>query len=162
MSIEFFLSSVLKWISLLLFFASLLFVYRGLPDPAAVHFDSIGQPDGFLPKEQLFYVMAGIVLFFNIVVGYLAKAIKKLPLKSVYFQSKGEGMIQTILSYFLNFGLVLLNLYLAYVLRVLLMVNDSRTESMDFSYLGSLGLIFFLIWIIYPFARIFFLPNKNN
>ncbi len=160
MSIEFFLFRALKWILLIVFAISLLFVYRGLPDPAAVHFDMDGQPDGFLPKTQIFYLLGGIVILFNILVGTVAKLVLKVPISNEFLKSKGQEEVRMVFAHFFNFFLVLLNAYAAYITRVLIMTNDSRTSDTDYSYLGSMALVFILIWLIYPIARIIFMPNK--
>ena len=51
MSIEYFISRVGRYLSIFAFILVLLFTYRGLPDPAAVHFGANGRGDGFLPKK---------------------------------------------------------------------------------------------------------------
>ncbi|NBW03581.1 MAG: DUF1648 domain-containing protein, partial [Cytophagia bacterium] len=52
MSIDYFLSRVLRIFTLLSLGITLLFIYRGLPDPVAVHFGETGRGDGFLPKAE--------------------------------------------------------------------------------------------------------------
>jgi uncharacterized membrane protein len=66
MSIDHFVSRIWRILSMVAFGFTLLFVYRGLPDPAAVHFGETGRGDGFLPKEEIFYLTAGIVTILNV------------------------------------------------------------------------------------------------
>mgnify|MGYP000435073574 CR=1 FL=1 len=68
MAIDHFVSRFWRVVSIIAFGLTLLFTYRGLPDPTAVHFGETGRGDGFLPKEEVFYVMAGVVTFLNVLV----------------------------------------------------------------------------------------------
>lgn len=147
---------------LIIFSISLLFVYRGLPDLAAVHFDAQGKADGFLPKEQIFYLFGGIVFSMNILVGSIAKLVHKLPVNQPFLKNKGEAEVKMVYAHFFHFFLLLLNAFAAYITRVLIMVNDSRTAQTDFSFLGSLALVFVLILLIYLVGRILILPNQSN
>ncbi len=75
MSIDYFVSRVWRIVSMVAFGITLLFVYRGLPDPAAVHFGETGRGDGFLPKEEIFYLTAGIVTILNVLALLLIKSV---------------------------------------------------------------------------------------
>jgi uncharacterized membrane protein len=68
MSIDYFLSRVLRIFTLLSLGITLLFIYRGLPDPVAVHFGETGRGDGFLPKAEVFYLLAGVITVLNILI----------------------------------------------------------------------------------------------
>mgnify|MGYP006186922565 CR=1 FL=1 len=75
MSIDYFVSRAWRIVSMVAFGITLLFVYRGLPDPAAVHFGETGRGDGFLPKEEIFYLSAGIVTILNVLALLLIKSV---------------------------------------------------------------------------------------
>ena len=77
MSIDHFASRVWRILSIVAFGISLLFIYRGLPDPTAVHFGETGRGDGFLPKEEVFYLVAGITTLLNVL--SLLIQLDKLP-----------------------------------------------------------------------------------
>jgi hypothetical protein len=133
---------------------SLLFIYRGLPDPTAVHFGETGRGDGFLPKEEVFYLTAGIVTTLNVLALLLIKAIDKIPTDKwatilPVFAEKGNLTIKSTLINWLHFFPALINTYLILVIRALLMLNDERTNQTDYSYLPSLGIVFLLVWLIY-------------
>jgi hypothetical protein len=146
------------------FGVSLLFIYRGLPDPTAVHFGETGRGDGFLPKEEVFYLVAGIITLLNVLTLLLIKAIDKIPLSKwgeilPVFAEKGNDTIKNTFINWLHFFPALINTYLILVMRALLMLNDERTYQTDYSYIPSLGVVFLLIWLIYLPVRLFASPK---
>ncbi len=164
MSIDKFISRVWRVLSMIAFGISLLFVYRGLPDPTAVHFGETGRGDGFLPKEEIFYLTAGIVTALNVLGLLLIKSLEKVPtnLFSIIlkaFASKGDLIIQQTCVHWLHLLLALINTYLILVFRVLLLLNDERTNQADYSYLPKLGIVLFLVWAIYLPIRLWTYPN---
>ncbi len=164
MSIDKFISRVWRVLSMVAFGISLLFIYRGLPDPTAVHFGETGRGDGFLPKEEIFYLTAAIVTILNVLGLLLIKSIQKIPgrLFSHYLQafaSKGDLIIQQTFVHWIHFLLALINTYLILVFRVLLLLNDERTNQADYSYLPKVGIILLLIWLIYLPIRLWSYPT---
>ena len=154
MSIDKFISRVWRVLSMIAFGISLLFVYRGLPDPTAVHFGETGRGDGFLPKEEIFYLTAAIVTILNVLGLLLIRSIEKIP-RSYFgnflnaFAEKGDLIIQQTCVHWIHFLLALINTYLILAFRVLLLLNDERTNQADYSYLPKVGIALFLIWMIY-------------
>jgi len=164
MSIDHFASRVWRILSIVAFGLSLLFIYRGLPDPTAVHFGETGRGDGFLPKEEVFYLTAGIVTTLNVLALLLIKAIDKIPTDKwaailPVFAEKGNLTIKSTLINWLHFFPALINTYLILVIRALLMLNDERTNQTDYSYLPSLGIVFLLVWLIYLPVRLINSPK---
>jgi len=154
MAIDHFVSRFWRVVSIIAFGITLLFIYRGLPDPTAVHFGETGRGDGFLPKEEVFYLMAGIVTVFNVLVLLLIKNLEKVPsfLKlSIFsiFASKGEKIIRSTVLNWAHFLPAAFNTYLIFVLRALLLMNDERTYDQDFSYILWLGYGLILAWLLY-------------
>jgi hypothetical protein len=164
MSIDHFASRVWRILSMVAFGISLLFIYRGLPDPTAVHFGETGRGDGFLPKEEIFYLVAGISTALNVLALLLIKAISRIPTERwsqllPVFAEKGNEVIQSTFLNWMHFFPALINTYLILVMRALLMLNDERTNQTDYSYIPSLGLVFLLIWLIYLPVRLFASPK---
>jgi len=164
MSIDKFISRVWRVLSMVAFGISLLFIYRGLPDPTAVHFGETGRGDGFLPKEEIFYLTAAIVTILNVLGLLLIKSIEKIPgsLFGKYlraFASKGNLIIQQTFVHWIHFLLALINTYLILVFRVLLLLNDERTNQADYSYLPKVGIILLLLWLIYLPVRLWSYPT---
>jgi len=164
MSIDHFASRVWRILSIVAFGLSLLFIYRGLPDPTAVHFGETGRGDGFLPKEEVFYLTAGIVTTLNVLALLLIKAIDKIPTDKwatilPVFAEKGDLTIKSTFINWLHFFPALINTYLILVIRALLMLNDERTNQTDYSYLPSLGIVFLLVWLIYLPVRLITSPK---
>ena len=167
MSIDKFISRVWRVLSMIAFGISLLFVYRGLPDPTAVHFGETGRGDGFLPKEEIFYLTAAIVTILNVLGLLLIKSVEKIP-RSYFgnflnaFAPKGDLIIQQTSVHWIHFLLALINTYLILVFRVLLLLNDERTNQADYSYLPKVGIALFLTWMIYLPARLWSYPNSTD
>ena len=164
MSIDHFASRVWRILSMVAFGISLLFIYRGLPDPTAVHFGETGRGDGFLPKEEVFYLVAGIITLLNVLALSLIKAIDKIPTEKwgqilPAFAEKGNETIKSTFINWLHFFPALINTYLILVMRALLMLNDERTYQTDYSYIPSLGVVFLLMWLIYLPVRLFASPK---
>lgn len=164
MSIDHFASRVWRILSIVAFGISLLFIYRGLPDPTAVHFGETGRGDGFLPKEEVFYLTAGIVTILNVLALLLIKAIDKIPTEKwsqilPVFAEKGNSSIKNTFINWLHFFPALINTYLILVMRALLMLNDERTNQTDYSYLPLLGIVFLLVWLIYLPVRLITSPK---
>ena len=164
MSIDHFASRVWRILSMVAFGISLLFIYRGLPDPTAVHFGETGRGDGFLPKEEVFYLVAGIITLLNVLALLLIKAIQKIPTEKwgqilPAFTEKGNETIKSTFVNWLHFFPALINTYLILVMRALLMLNDERTYQTDYNYIPSLGIVFLLIWLIYLPVRLFASPK---
>ncbi len=166
MSVDYFVSRAWRIVSMVAFGFTLLFVYRGLPDPAAVHFGETGRGDGFLPKEEIFYLSAGIVTMLNVLALLLIKSVANVP-EQVWgkifqlFASKGDLTIKTTTINWLHFLPALINTYLILVLRVLLLLNDQRTFDADYTYITKLGIILTLLWLLYLPIRLFFSPNHS-
>lgn len=167
MSIDKFISRVWRVLSMIAFGISLLFIYRGLPDPTAVHFGETGRGDGFLPKEEIFYLTAAIVTILNVLGLLLIKSVEKIP-RSYFgkflnaFAQKGDLIIQQTCVHWVHFLLALINTYLILVFRVLLLLNDERTNQADYSYLPKVGIALSLIWMIYLPARLWSYPNSTD
>lgn len=166
MSIDYFVSRAWRIVSIVAFGITLLVVYRGLPDPAAVHFGETGRGDGFLPKEEIFYLSAGIVTILNVLALLLIKSVANVP-ETVWgkflnvFANKGDQTIKTTLINWLHFLPALINTYLILVFRVILLLNDQRTFDADYSYIPKLGILLTLLWLLYFPIRLFFSPNHS-
>ena len=164
MSIDHFASRVWRILSMVAFGISLLFIYRGLPDPTAVHFGETGRGDGFLPKEEVFYLVAGIITLLNVLTLLLIKAIDKIPTEKwglilPVFAEKGNATVKNTFINWLHFFPALINTYLILVMRALLMLNDERTYQTDYSYIPRLGIVFILVWVIYVPVRLVASPK---
>jgi uncharacterized membrane protein len=166
MSIDHFVSRIWRILSMVAFGFTLLFVYRGLPDPAAVHFGETGRGDGFLPKEEIFYLTAGLVTILNVLALLLIQSVARVPesvLGKIFnlFASKGEATIKTTLINWLHYFPALINTFLILVFRVLLQLNDLRTYDSDYTYVPKLGIILLLVWLLYLPIRLLLSPTHS-
>lgn len=167
MSIEYFISRVWRISSLIGLGITLLFIYRGLPDPAAVHFGETGRGDGFLPKDQIFYLIALVITVLNVLSLLLIKTVARIPtisftrLLAIFHSENGEDLQKSLINW-LHFLPAIINTFLILVLRTLLLLNDSRTYSQDFSYIFWVGGLLILIWLVYLPFRLFSLPKLTE
>ena len=152
MSIEYFISRVGRYLSIFAFIIVLLFTYRGLPDAVGIHFGADGRGDGFMPKNQVFYVFGAIMFSLNILIVLLASNVKKLPITA--FKSipqkvwlKEPTQLMGVIINWINFLPTIINVFLLLALRALLDLNDERSFNTDYSYLLVLGIVFLLIWL---------------
>ena len=165
MSIEYFVSRVGRYLSIFAFIIVLLFTYRGLPDDVGVHFGADGRGDGFLPKNQVFYLFGTIMFSLNILVVLLVSNVKKLPpttFKSIpnkdWLQDPTQ-LIGVVINW-LNFLPTIINVFLLLALRALLALNDERSFNTDYSYLLVVGAVFLMIWLFYLPIRILYTKPK--
>jgi len=165
MSIEYFISRVGRYLSIFAFIIVLLFTYRGLPDSVGVHFGSDGRGDGFLPKNQVFYVFGAIMVSLNILIVLLVSNVKKLPITA--FNSipnkdwlKDPKQLIGVVINWINFLPTIINVFLLLALRALLALNDERSFNTDYTYLLVLGVVFLLIWLFYLPIRILYTKPK--
>jgi len=167
MSIEYFFSRVWRYLSIVAFVMVLLFTYRGLPDPAAVHFGADGRGDATLPKNQVFYLFGGLMLALNILVVLLVNSVKKLPLEAFQWIPNKKWLTDRkqlieVLSNWLNFLPAIVNTFLLLILRALLALNDERTFNTDYTYLLVIGIVLLLIWIFYLPIRLLYTSPKEE
>lgn len=165
MSIEHFFSRVWRYLSIVAFVMVLLFTYRGLPDPTAVHFGTDGRGDATLPKNQVFYLFASLMLGLNIIVVLLINSIQKLPSTSFQWIPNKNWLqdhkqaIEVIVNW-LNFLPAIVNTFLLLILRALLALNDERTFNTDYTYLLIIGIVLLLIWLFYLPIRLLYTNPK--
>jgi hypothetical protein len=165
MSIEYFISRVGRYLSIFAFVLVLLFTYRGLPDPAAVHFGADGHGDGFLPKNEVFYLFGGLMFALNILVVLLVSNVNKLSIKAfTWIPNKlwlnDRKQLIEVVSNWLNFLPMIVNTFLLLILRALLALNDERTFNTDYTYLLIMGVVLLLIWIFYLPVRLLYTSPK--
>jgi Protein of unknown function (DUF1648) len=165
MSIEYFISRVGRYLSIFAFVLVLLFTYRGLPDPTAVHFGADGRGDGFLPKNEVFYLFGGLMFALNILVVLLVSNVNKLSIKAfTWIPNKlwlnDRKQLIEVISNWLNFLPMIVNIFLLLILRALLALNDERTFNTDYTYLLIMGVVLLLIWIFYLPVRLLYTSPK--
>lgn len=154
MSIEFFMSRVGRYVSALGFVVILLFTYRGLPDFVAIHFDANNRGDGFMPKEQIFYWIAGIVLISNMLPIALARAFCKIPSEVLVWIPNKKWLenrkeLNESFTNWMNFLVALVNIFSIMTLRTLLLLNDDRTGGKNYSYILVIGLVLLMVCFFY-------------
>lgn len=159
MPIDHFIARVWRFLSIIGFAITLLFVYRGLPNPTAVHFGPSGRGDGYLPKDQIFYLLSLVMTAFNVLAIMMIRSLERFPKawfeqKIPLFAPKGGEVLRQVFLNFLHFLPAIINTYLVFVLRALLLLNDERTFAQNVGYLIPLAIVLLLLWLIYPILRL--------
>ena len=136
-----------------------------MPDDVGVHFGTDGRGDGFMPKNQVFYLFGSIMFGLNILIVLLVNNVQKLPITAFNFIPnkvwlKDRKQLVDVIINWINFLPTIINVFLLLILRALLALNDERTFNTDYTYLLILGLIFLLIWLFYLPVRLLYTSPK--
>ncbi|MFN8357973.1 MAG: hypothetical protein U0Y10_26160 [Spirosomataceae bacterium] len=166
MSIEYFVCRVWRFFSIVAALAALFFAYTTLPE--SVFVDHVrNKPTESLSKSNVFYVVTGLLLIINVLIGFLENAFAQLPDQRLSFlTATGWNQVRTELNMRFSNWLRLLqggmNFFVVLTIYALTMVNlpDTKKTINDYQwilYVGAFGLIIWLFWL--P-LRILFLKPK--
>lgn len=149
------------------FLAHIVFYYPNLPENIASHFNGLGEPNGFMSKQN-FVVFEGVILLIIIFeFTLLPPIIKKMPNSWINLPNKDywlsaerrEATFGTIRSYFEWFSVALLSLFIA-VNHLVFQANLTRQNLSGTAMWLILGafLAFTIGWLI-KFIRQFRMRN---
>lgn len=148
--------------------ATVLFCYATLPDDIAVTHTKEGLPDGFVSKEMFFYVAAGVLLGFNLLMGALRDQVLKInfaklnPLSEWAMQPK---KLRLFLTAWFNGFLAFVNTFLVFVLLGLYNVNSNTGKRLDFNYdwlmIFGIAMILFILFYL-PLKLLFTNPAADD
>lgn len=138
--------------------ATVLFCYTTLPDDVAITHTGTGMPDGFVSKEMFFYVAAGVLLGFNLLINALRDQLIKIDFAKINPLSEWAQQpkkLRLFLKTWFNGFLAFVNTFLVFVLLGLYNVNSNKGQRLDFNY--DWLMIFGITAILFI---LFFLPLK--
>lgn len=148
--------------------ATVLFCYATLPDDIAVTHTETGLPDGFVSKEKFFYVAAGVLLGFNLLLGALRDQLIKVDFAKLNPVSKWASQpkkLHDFLKTWFNSFLAFVNTFLVFVLLGLYNVNSNKGQRLDFNYdwLMLFGIaVMLLILFFLPFKLLYTNPPSDD
>ena len=137
---------------------ALAWTYSLLPDLVAVGFASSGLAEHYLEKDTIFYIVMGLIIFNNVVIAAMAKAISKVPVsllpipnRQVWTEHREE--LDEHLTNWLYCLVAAINTIVALSLFALATINSTQFKQDVFSfawlfYLGFAMLI--LIFVALP------------
>jgi uncharacterized membrane protein len=163
-TIEYFVTRASRYFSLIFCAVLFLWVYAGMPEQIAVHFDAQDEPDGFLPRGQFFYLFGGILLVFNILPILLIQPVAALPDAAIARWPNGARWLQNRADFNETFGNwmsllpTLFNVLSLFLIKTLgkLNANDYHAKVSDFGWLLWAALFALVFWVFYGPVRLLF------
>lgn len=141
MTIQHFIFKYGRYATFILFIIVLFLKYFSFPDFVAVNFDNKGEPSGFLPKSQLFYLLITLLILLNTIIPLVSNVYKKY----LKIQNPNQILI-TALNFenLINLAIFLFNIYLITALFILAKINSSEYTTKITDY----------IWFLYALPLI--------
>ncbi len=146
----------------------LMLCYFTLPESVAVHHTESGNPDGFVDKQDLFYMSFGIIIVFNLLWGVLKTQVLKInfaKLNPMSVWAKSPEQLSGLIEGWFNAFLALTNTFLAFVLLGVRRINSTENQKLDFDYNWVLvvGFVLLIILIfILPIRLLFTNPSEEQ
>ena len=158
MSISYIFFNFWKKLSLPILAITLIVCYFTFPDEVAVHHTDQGQPDGFLDKQSLFYITAGVIVGFNFLLNLLRTQVQKIDFSKLNTNSvwaKESVTLKSLLEGWFNAFIAIINTYLMFSLIALSRINRTEGQVLDINYNWLL-----IAGLAILMAVIFYLPLK--
>lgn len=116
-------------ISLALLMGMIIFTYTDFPELVAVQFDDAGKPNGFLNKENFFYINAGLVLGLNLLMGLFKNQIVKLDFSKLLPQSEWAQQRIALTTLIINWIDALLSVIHSFFIFILLGLRNINADT---------------------------------
>lgn len=168
MTIEFFVFKTLRFLTLIVCLIFLFLKYFQLPDLVAVFFNKYNNSEGFLPKDQFFYLISFILFTVNLFIPILFILLKKLTnhffdkLNSTFNKNLSKADYLNISENWIN--LIITSLNILVLLSILIIARLNATEYSDkvsdYSWFVKLIFSALIIMFAYPFLKLFAFTNK--
>jgi uncharacterized membrane protein YphA (DoxX/SURF4 family) len=153
--------------SMPLFVVALMLCYFTMPDNAAVHHDSKGNPDGFIDKQTFFYIAFAVIIVFNFLLNLLRNQVQKVDfakLNPASIWAKDKVKLNALLEGWFNAFIAFTNTFIAFALIGLRKINANDGQKLDFNYnwLLIVGLVILMILIFFlPIRLLFTNPSED-
>jgi uncharacterized membrane protein len=137
------------------FLGQILYYYPNLPEKMASHYNGLGQPDGWMPKNGFMIFEAVILLIIIAHFVFLTSIIERLPDSLINMPNKDYWLAKerrdetfgVMHQYFEWFSLGLLGLFIA-VNELIFRANLSNRNLSDSIWLALVGFLFFVgVWL---------------
>ncbi len=147
--------------------AALMLCYFNLPDNAAIHHNSSGDPDVYIDKQDFFYIALAVIIIFNFLLNLLRTSVQKVDfvkLNPASIWANNAKNLNELLESWFNAFIAVANTYLAFVLLGLKRVNATLGQKLDFNYnwllLAGLVLLMVLLFFL-PIRLLFSNPSEK-
>lgn len=168
MTIEFFVFKTLRFLTLIVCLIFLFLKYFQLPDLVAVFFNKSNSSEGFLPKDQFFYLISFILFIVNLFVPILFILLKKLPdlffdkINNTFKKNLSKNDYLSIAENWINLIITSLNILLLLSILIIARLNATEYSDKVSDYSWFVKLIFsaLIIMFAYPFLKLFTFTNK--
>lgn len=141
MTIQHFIFKYGRYATFILFIIVLFLKYFSFPDFVAVNFTNSGDPSGFLPKSQLFYLLISLLILLNTIVPLITKVYKKY----IKIQSHKQIILSTHnFENIVNLAIFLTNIFLLIALFILAKINSSEYSAK----------VTYYVWFLYALPLI--------
>lgn len=162
MTIEYFVYKSGRYLTLALAVLFLFLKYYTLPDMVAVYYNNQSMPEGFLPKDQFFYLVSSLLLFINLLLPLLIIIFKKYILAnkdskiSILGNEISSNQVFEIFQNWINLIITSLNLIIFLAVMIIAKLNSTEytTSINNFEWLQYIFLIFIIIAILYPLLKL--------
>lgn len=169
MAIEYFIFKTLRFLTLITSIIFLFLKYFSMPDLVAVFFGNSGGKNGYLPKDQFFYLIVFLLILINLLIPLLVTTFKKSPIKwmdslnNFFSKNLKPANYFEIVTDWANLTITIFNLLI--LLSILIISRLNATEYIssvgEYSWFGILSFSLFLIMLGYPYIKIFFAKNLD-
>ncbi len=163
MTIEFFVFKTLRFLTLIACLVFLFLKYFQLPGLVAVFFNRSNNSEGFLPKDQFFYLISFLLFVVNLLLPLLFILLKKLPdysfktINNTLNKKLSKADYLIISENWINFIISSLNTLVLLSILIIARLNATEYSDKVSDYDWFVKLIFsiLIIVLIYPFFKIF-------
>ncbi len=137
----------------------LLFVYSNLPNRVGILYNSAGQVDWYLDKNQFFYASLILFLSLNLMTVLFTKIFQFLPIRPGRFFFSNE-LFKDNFTAWLSALAPVMNLFFVFMVAFVGIYNNGDVDLINsYSYLAYLGQFLVFIWLL---VLIYILLKKGN
>lgn len=168
MSISHIFFNFWRKVSMPLLAVTLIICYFTFPDNVAVHHTSSGRPDGYIDRQDFFYISFGVIIVFNLLLNLLKNQVEKLNFAQINPNSvwaKDSDALKKLLNSWFDAFIALVNTYMVFALIALSRINRTEDQKLDINYdwFVMAGAALLLIIIFYlPIRLLYTNPSSKE
>ena len=167
MAIEYFIFKTLRFLTLITSIIFLFLKYFSMPDMVAVFFGKSGDMNGYLPKDQFFYLIVFLLVLINLLIPLLSSTFKKSPnnwiesINRFFNKNLKSNKYFEIVTDWANLSITFFNLLVLLSILIISRLNatDYISSVSDYSWFGVFTFSLFIIIGVSPFIKIYFITT---
>ena len=142
--------------------------YTTLPEDVAVRHNEFGRATGYVEKSTFFYVVGGIIIVFNLLMGLMKDATLKVNFAKLNPSSvwaKAKDALDRLLLYWFDVFMAAINTMLVFILLGLNAVNRQVDQALDRDYsmvLLAMGIVVLFLIFFVPLKLLFTNPRESH